>query len=83
MSEHWNNDDWTSEQTKQEEQPLYRRFPDVVSLIFGLGALLVSGYVFSGQWWLPSIDPRWAIAGGALLVGLLLLGASLRPRRRR
>lgn len=79
MSEHWDTDTTTT-----TERPLYRRFPHVPSLIFGVLALLATGYVLTdGDWWFPSIDPRWLIAGGALLVGLLLLGASLRPRRRR
>jgi hypothetical protein len=30
---------------------------------------------------LPLLDPRWLLAGGAVLVGLLLLVASVRPTR--
>lgn len=53
--------------------------PDPLTLIAGLVALFASAYVLTdGAVSLPSLDPRWLIAGSALLVGLLLLGASLR-----
>lgn len=80
-------DDWdmtadtTTETTTQQQQtPLYQRLPNPMMLIFGLATLFASGYILTGNWWFPSIDPRWLIAGGALVVGLLLLGASLRRR---
>ena len=60
-----------------------RRGPDLLTLLAGVATLLVSGYVLSdGASWLPSMDPRWLIAGGALVVGLILLAASLRGRKR-
>jgi hypothetical protein len=75
----WNDDD----NTVQTERPA-RRFPDPLGLAVGLVTLAISAYVLSdGAWDLPAVDPRWLIAGGALFVGLMLLGASLRPTRRR
>ncbi len=59
------------------------RLPDPLNIIVGVLTLGVAAYALSdGQWGLPAVDPRWIIAGGALLVGLLLLGASFRPRKR-
>jgi fatty acid desaturase len=60
-----------------------RRGVDVFTLLVGLVALVASSYAITdGRIWLPGLDFRWVIAGGALVVGLLLLAASLRPRRR-
>jgi len=77
--------DWNDETTTVPTETCRRwRFPDAWSLIIGLVTLLVSAYALSdGAVNLPSADPRWLIAGGALFVGLMLLGASVRPRRRR
>jgi hypothetical protein len=61
-----------------------RRAPDLFTLVVGLAVLCASAYVITdGSSWLPSIDPRWLVAGGALVVGLLLLVLSSRPGRRR
>jgi hypothetical protein len=61
-----------------------RRFPDPVNLVAGLLTLWVAVYALSdGRLGFTGLDPRWVIAGIALLVGVLLLGASLRPGRRR
>ena len=77
-----NEEQWETE--TQTEVPPHRRFPDPINLLIGLVTLFVAAFVLTGgSWWLPRIDPRWAIAGVALFIGLLLLGASLRPRRRR
>jgi hypothetical protein len=66
------------ENTKTE-----RRRPDLLTLLAGIATLLMSAYVLSdGHDWLPAFDPRWLLAGGALLVGLLLLGSSVRRRNR-
>ncbi|GAA4540624.1 hypothetical protein [Amycolatopsis samaneae] len=55
---------------------------DAFTLIIGIATLLVSGYVLSdGATWLPRFDFRWMIAGAAVFVGVLLLGASFRKRR--
>jgi hypothetical protein len=76
--------DWNDETTTVQTEPGRRwRFPDAWSLIIGLVTLVVSAYALSdGALDLPQADPRWLIAGGALFVGLMLLGASIRPRRR-
>jgi hypothetical protein len=58
-----------------------RRGPDVVMLLVGLLALGMSVSALLGQ--VPSLsgfDPRWLLAGGAAVVGLLLLVGSLRGR---
>ncbi len=66
-----------------ETQPAKRGL-DAFTLIFGVATLLVSAYVLSdGATWLPRFDFRWVIAGGAVFVGLLLLGASFGGKRRR
>ncbi|MFJ7210332.1 hypothetical protein [Amycolatopsis sp. NPDC098790] len=66
-----------------EAQPA-KRGVDVFTLIVGIATLLISAYVLSdGASWLPRFDFRWVIAGGAVLVGLLLLGASFGSKRRR
>jgi len=61
-----------------------RRGLDPVTLMFGIGALLVSGTALTnGSGLLPGVDPRWLLAGGAVFVGLLLLiGTLRRPRDR-
>jgi hypothetical protein len=62
-----------------ETKPVRRRGVDVFTLLLGLGTLLVSAYVITdGASWLPSLDLRWMLAGGAVLAGVLMLGASLR-----
>jgi hypothetical protein len=66
-----------------ETQPA-RRGLDFFTLIVGVATLLVSAYVLSdGASWLPRFDFRWVVAGGAVFVGLMLLGASFRGKRRR
>ena len=73
----WNED------TEVVEERRRRGFPDPLNLIMGLVTLGVAAYALTdGAWGLPAVDPKWIIAGGALLVGLLMLGASLRPRKR-
>ena len=67
---------------KTRDTETRRRWPDVFTLLMGLATLFVSGYVLSdGNLWLPTVDPRWLITGGALLVGILLLASSLRRKR--
>ena len=61
-----------------------RRRPDLLPLLAGIASLLVSAYVLTdGAIWLPILNPRWLLAGGAMLVGLLLLGGSMRGKRRK
>ena len=59
-----------------------RRGLDPATLLFGIAALLVSATALTdGRGWLPDLDPRLLLAGGAVLVGLLLMiGALRRPR---
>jgi hypothetical protein len=60
-----------------------RRGVDWFTLVAGVATLLVSAYVLSdGDSWLPSFDLRWILAGGAVLVGVLMLGASMRGGRK-
>jgi len=62
--------------------PARRRAPDPLTLLAGLAALLVSVTALVGSSaWLPSTDLRWVLAVGAVTIGVLLLLASLRPRR--
>ncbi len=59
-----------------------RRVPDPLALLAGLAALAVAVTVLVGSpSWLPSVDLRWVLAGGATTVGLLLLVGSLRSQR--
>lgn len=63
----------------EREQNETKRFPDVLTLLAGIGTLLVSAYVLTdGRFTIP--NPTWLLAGGALLVGVLLLASSLRKR---
>jgi hypothetical protein len=65
------------------ERDVQKRGPDGFTLIAGIATLLVSAYVLTdGALWVPSVDPRWLLAGGAVVVGLFLLMLSLRGRRR-
>jgi len=67
----------------EREPEVRRRGPDGLTLVAGIATLLVSAYVLTdGALWIPSLDPRWLLAGGALAVGLFLLMLSLRGRRR-
>ena len=58
-----------------------RRGPDALTLLVGLGTLMMAVFAFVGE--LPDlgfVDPRWLLAGGAAVVGLFLLVGSLRGR---
>ncbi|HJQ48203.1 MAG TPA: hypothetical protein VJ870_18060 [Amycolatopsis sp.] len=66
-----------------EVRPQRRHGVDVFTLIIGVLTLLVSAYVLGdGASWLPSFDLRWVLAGGAVLIGVLMLGASVHNGRR-
>lgn len=70
----------------QDEQQVTRRRPrvDAFTLLAGLATLFVSAYVLSdGPDWIGSFDLRWALAGAAVLVGTLMLIASMRGERKR
>lgn len=59
-----------------------RRGPDLVTLVAGVLTLLVAVSTLVAQAYrLPVLDPRWLLAGGAAVLGLLLLTGSLRRRR--
>ncbi|GAA1243619.1 hypothetical protein GCM10009609_03790 [Pseudonocardia aurantiaca] len=67
----------------ERETVARRRGPDAVTLMFGVLALGMSAAAFVGE--VPSLagfDPRWLLAAGAAVVGLLLLVGSLRGRGR-
>ncbi len=53
--------------------------PDLLTLVTGLLALALAVAAFVGD--VPAIDPRWLLAGGAAVLGLVLLVGSLRGRR--
>ena len=58
-----------------------RRMPDLLTLVAGLVALGVAGSGFLGESPdLSGFDPRWLLAGGAVVLGLVLLGVSVRKR---
>lgn len=62
--------------------PAQRRGPDPLTLAAGLGALAVAiGVPLSGDGWLAGLDARWVLAAVAILIGLLLVIGSIRPRR--
>ncbi len=59
-----------------------RRRPDPVALLVGLLSLGMAVAAFVGQVPdLSGLDARWLLAGGAAVVGLMLLVGSLRGRR--
>lgn len=63
-----------------EQAATRRRGPDPLALFVGLATLAMAVFAFVGE--LPDLpDPRWLLAGGAALVGLVLLVGSLRGRR--
>jgi hypothetical protein len=73
-----------AERTETEQTETRRRWPDVFTLLCGLVTLFVASYVLTdGRVWVPRMDVRWLLAGGALLVGVLMLASSLRGGRRK
>jgi hypothetical protein len=59
-----------------------RRGIDPLTLVVGLGALFVAAVGLSEDTgWVSAIDPRWLLAAGAVLVGILLLVGALRKPR--
>lgn len=74
--------DYDQENDQAERKPR-RHGVDVFTLLIGLATLCASVYVLSdGASWLPHLDFQWLLAGGAVLFGVLMLGASLRGGRR-
>ncbi len=71
-----------NDQDNQTRVP--RRQFDPILLVLGVVTLAIAGYIIGhGYLPFPHLDARWVLAGGGLLVGLLMLTASLRPRRHR
>ncbi|MGB3440269.1 MAG: hypothetical protein WBA97_16100 [Actinophytocola sp.] len=65
---------------ERDQNETRRGFPDLLTGLAGIGTLLVSAYVLTdGAFNIP--NPTWLLAGGALLVGVLLLASSLRGKR--
>lgn len=59
------------------------RRPDPVALLVGLLSIGMAIAAFVGQVPdLSGLDARWLLAGGAAVVGIMLLVSSLRGRRR-
>lgn len=64
----------------RDQNETRRGFPDLLTGLAGIGTLLVSAYVLTdGAFEIP--NPTWLLAGGALLVGILMLVSSLRGKR--
>jgi hypothetical protein len=73
-------DSYEYEYEETERRPQRHRV-NLVTLVFGVATVLVSAYVLSdGASWLPGLDARWVLAGGAVFIGLVMLGASMRRR---
>lgn len=67
---------------KESTTPQRRRI-DIATMLCGIATLLASAYVLTdGAIWIPSLDPRWLLAGGALVVAAFLLIGTFRGRRR-
>ncbi|HEV3362399.1 MAG TPA: hypothetical protein VG247_36765 [Pseudonocardiaceae bacterium] len=74
----------TDQDSQTGQTRLPRRQFDPILLILGVVTLAIAGYIIGrGYLPFPHLDARWVLAGGGLLVGLLMLTASLRPKRRR
>jgi hypothetical protein len=78
-----NPNEHSYEETPVETRP-GKRGLSVFTLVVGLATLLASVYVLTdGAHFLPAFDFRWVLAGGAVLVGVLMLGTSFRGGRQR
>lgn len=63
-------------------RPRTSQAPDVLTLLVGLASLVMATLAIVGYApELPGFDPRWLLAGGAALVGVLVLVSSLRRPR--
>ena len=68
--------------TREAKAP--RRPFDPIMLVLGIVTLAVATYIIGyGYVPFPHLDTKWVIAGGGVLVGVLMLTASLRPKRHR
>jgi hypothetical protein len=68
------------EQTADQPPAPARRSPDLLNLVMAVISLATAAMVLTD--WRPPLDPRWLFAAAAVLVGLALLAASIRPSRR-
>jgi len=57
-----------------------RRGVDVFTLFVGLVALIAAVYNLTDGALVSVVDPRWLLAGVAILVGVVLVVSSLRSR---
>ena len=65
----------------QDRRTVEKRGVDVVGLVFGVAALVAAAYTLSdGAAWPGFLDLRWALAGGAMVIGIGLLAGSVRRR---
>jgi hypothetical protein len=64
-----------------DRDSIEKRGVDVVGLVFGIAALVAAAYMLSdGAAWPDFLDLRWALASGAMVIGLGLLVGSARRR---
>jgi hypothetical protein len=74
-------DTWNEQPTGTAGPAARRRGPDLLMILVGVLTLGMSSAAFVGE--VPSLaglDPRWLLAAGATVIGLLLLVGSLRGR---
>lgn len=67
--------------TIEPEPDPARRGPDPVALLAGLASVAVAILALTDS--LTAVDLRWVLAGGAIVVGVIVLAAASRPRTRR
>jgi hypothetical protein len=74
-----------SQPKKMHKNGAARRGIDPLTFVLGVGALFVAAVGLSDDTsWVLAMDPRWLLAGGAVLIGVLLLIGTLRnPRNNR
>lgn len=75
----------TEDRADYSAERKHRRWPDLVTLTVGVATLFLAALLLSdGTAYLLVINARWVLAGGAILVGLvLLIGGSRRGLMRR
>lgn len=77
-----NSDDQPRDHAEPTHHHPGSRRIDPISLIAGILALLASVYILAdGAEWVTVVDPRWVLAGAAVLAGVLMLGTSARRGR--
>ncbi|MDU0291676.1 hypothetical protein [Saccharothrix longispora] len=64
-----------------DQDSVEKRGVDVVGLVLAVAALVAAAYMLSdGASWPAFLDLRWALAGGAVVIGIGLLAGSARRR---